>query len=119
MEVESFAKAFDRFLRLAGRFAGMTPWFDNQIGLDSRYLRRWRNEGILPSVRDWNHFESKVSGEFRENPDVLSELTRLKNVWAYHHEQTAGTSPPSESDTHRRRARRRVIAPPKRNAPRN
>ena len=91
MDQETFAKVFDRFLRISGHLAGMTAWFDVSLGLDSRYLRRWRNEGMLPSVRDWNHFETKVKEEFKDNPEVLAALRHLREVWEYHRERPSRT----------------------------
>ena len=100
MDRESFAKALDRFLKLSGHFAGMTAWFDVSLGLDSRYLRRWRNEGKLPSVRDWNHLETKVKEEFKGNPEVLAALRHLREVWEYHHERVSRTRSAANRDEH-------------------
>src|SRR5580704_5218721 len=96
--MESFASALNRFLKITGHFAGMTPWFDECVGLDSRYLRRWRNGEMLPSVRNWKHFEAKVRAEFKGNPGKLEALDALKVVWEYHHEFEGSARCSSDED---------------------
>jgi hypothetical protein len=94
--MESFASALNRFLRTTGRWNGMTRWFDEVIEIDPRYLRRWRNQGMLPSLHVWEHFEIQAKQDFKGNPEKLKALEDLKVVWQYHHD--LNSSARSDSD---------------------
>lgn len=85
--MESFASALTRFLRVTGRWYGMTSWFDEVLQIDSRYLRRWKNEEMLPSVPDWKNFELKVRKNFNGDPKNLEALEALKLAWQYHQDR--------------------------------
>lgn len=76
MTSQRFGTQLRQFLALHLR-KGMTTWFNREVGLDPRNLRRWFSGKVLPTDENWANLAAALERRREQIPHLDKHLARL------------------------------------------
>jgi len=121
MKHAAFGLALRNFVDRLELGSGRARWFDQEVRLDPRYLRRWQRGDYLPSEGNWAQVALAVRRRWSQNATVMARFVRLERLISSERKKTLARQPAkksaselrsnSDSANHQVRAKGIVSAP--------
>jgi hypothetical protein len=92
---KTFGAALARFLTKLPIEGGRERWFSEKVGLEPRYLRRWKRGDYLPGEDNWARFVRAVEDSWPNNPSVTTQLAGIQKKMSYARRQKEITKMPA------------------------
>jgi hypothetical protein len=83
MRYKKFGPTLGRFLDNLGLVGERNRWFNDQVGSDPRYLRRWIHGTVLPSKESWSQIERAVKQRWGTESHILADLAELERILSH------------------------------------
>ena len=80
MNHAAFGLALRKFVDRLELGSGQARWFDQEVRLDPRYLRRWQRGDYIPSEGSWAQVALAVRKRWSRDATVMARFARLEKL---------------------------------------